>query len=699
MYDEVYKLDLPGKLLELGIVQRKPGISAKRGRDYISCLTAFDIESSTVIDSEGEPHSFMYVWQWRFHELGITVVGRRWSEFLDLMEDLQSVMSEKMWLVVLVHNLSYEVQFLEGIYPFTSDDLFCLKSRTVLRADMFSHFELRCSYRHSNMSLAKYLEKFNVEHKKLSGEEFNYKKLRYPWTELTERELEYAENDVLGLCEAYSEEMRLNGDDLYTVPSTSTGYVRREIKQAMKPKYTYLKYQQPDPHLYELLTKAFRGGDTHANRFYSGIVLHDVRSFDRSSSYPDVIVNCEFPTTKFQPVRFFDKFDILEASYHGRASVFTIRFTNIRLRNEYFANPYLSYSKCRILTTREVKREKKISIEEDVDKDNGRVLRAGALETCLTDVDYRIVNEVYCWDCCEILDLYTARYDYLPKEYTDLVKSYYIGKTSLKGVEGKEFFYDKSKALLNALYGCMAQNAVKDEIKFVNGEYVTETVKPAEALEKFYRQPYCMYQWGVWVTAWARYRLFEMQKLCGRKLVYWDTDSVKFVGDVDFSGYNRIRMRDSKKHGAFADDPKGTRHFMGVAEPDAEYKLFKTLGAKKYVYEDEKGVHVTIAGVDKKKGGRELEKLGGVAAFKEGLIFREAGGVDLVYNDDDNFLWKTPEGNVMITRNVSIVESEYTVGVTWDYGNLLLMLAGLSFDMDEQDFDISEFDIDNYQEL
>jgi len=100
--------------------------------------------------------------------------------------------------------------------------------------------------------------------------------------------------------------MILSNDNLYTLPLTSTGYVRRETKKAMYGWSRKHKDIFPTIDVYDLLEEAFRGGDTHANRYYSGTVIRadgkkilGIGSYDRSSSYPDVVLNCVFPMTRF----------------------------------------------------------------------------------------------------------------------------------------------------------------------------------------------------------------------------------------------------------------------------------------------------------------------------------------------------------------------------------------------------------------
>ena len=90
-------------------------------------------------------------------------------------------------------------------------------------------------------------------------------------------------------------------------------------------------------------------------------------------------------------------------------------------------------------------------------------------------------------------------------------------------------------------------------------------------------------------------------RLAGHRFVYCDTDSVKYIGDIDWTNYNKERIRISKKNGAYAKDSKGVLHYMGVFEQEETYKRFKTLGAKKYCGEDDDGhLHLTLAGVSKK---------------------------------------------------------------------------------------------------
>ena len=116
---------------------------------------------------------------------------------------------------------------------------------------------------------------------------------------------------------------------------------------------------------------------------------------------------------------------------------------------------------------------------------------------------------------------------------------------------------------------------------------------------------------------------------------------------------------------------------MGVFEYEGSYHKFATLGAKKYCSEDAAGnVQITIAGVSKKAGAKELQQAGGISKFKPGFIFREGGGLMAVYNDEPEIRTATVDGHRLeITRNVCLVPGEYTLGLAGDYERLLDRLS------------------------
>lgn len=655
------------------IVKNRRGNPAGKKRHYIGITTAFDIETTLIDDIE---QSVMYIWQWQFGT-DYTVIGRTWKEFVDLQNRVRKCLPEGFWLVIYVHNLSYEFQYLKSVYSFTPDEVFAVASRKPIKCDMYGCFEFRCSYKLTNMSLKQFTSKMRVEHQKLSGEEFDYSVKRYPWTPLSDEELEYCVNDVLGLVEAINALMERDKDTLQSIPLTSTGYVRRNAKRAMRENvhHSFVYSILPDFETYQALREAFRGGNTHANRYFAGDIVENVHSADRSSSYPAVMCNCEFPMTQFVPILKKD----LNAEYITRcmtirhkALLLRIRIEDLRLRNKFWGCPYLSSDKCR-------------NCDDVIDTfDNGRILSAHRIETTVTDIDLKIIMEEYTGKISFLQGWY-ASYKKLPQSLINEVIKYYKDKTELKGVKGQEIFYDKAKALLNSLYGMMAQDPVKHSLIFRQcGDWDEDDKPDIELLGKSNERAFLAYQWGVWVTAHSRMALEEGIRLVheteGAEFVYCDTDSVKYIGVVDWSSYNMRRVLECRESGAMAVDPQGVTHYMGVFETEdnpetgVAYRYFKTLGAKKYAYveKDGEGVHCTIAGVNKRKGGKELDKYGGLSAFEEGFIFRDAGGTQAVYNDTPSVSAVEIDGNLLeITCNIAILPSEYTLGITGEYERII----------------------------
>lgn len=642
--------------------QRKRGNQGTRARKtYIDYICAFDIE--TTNDPEIE-QAYMYIWQFQIED--VTIYGRTWQQFLDFLGKIERSLDPGDYLVIFVHNLSYEFQFLSGIYEFEPHEVFAVDSRKVLKCEMFDHFEFRCSYLQTNMSLSEFTAKMGVEHGKLSGDEFDYSKQRYPWTELSDRELTYCFNDVIGLVEAMHVQIELEHDDLYTLPLTSTGYVRRDVKHAMKrgSKYREFKAQLPDYEIYTMLREAFRGGNTHGSRFYSGEIVDNVHSYDYASSYPNVQINMLFPMSpwlKEDP----DNVDrLLNKIYkQRRACLMRAAFWDLELNDPRWGCPYIPKAKSRNA--------------RGILNDNGRVLSADYLEITLTDIDFKIIQDEYKYSNIQFLDFYHSRYGKLPQALKNVILDYFHTKTDLKGVEGQELYYMKSKNKLNSIYGMSVQSPVRQEIDYADGEFIQRNEDEERLLIRANRKAFMQYSWGVWTTAHARAELEEaMKKIKPWQFVYCDTDSVKYVGSCDWEQFNRTRRARSEKNGAAAVDRNGVKHWLGVLEHDAEYDRFITLGAKKYAFEENGKIGITVAGVGKKKGAEELAENGGLEAFKEGLVFNKAGGTEAKYNDDPEIKSVIREGRkIQISSNLYISDSQYTLGVTGEYKRLLDYVA------------------------
>ena len=627
--------------------RRKRGNPKGNKKVYAKEICAFDIETSRIGDN-----SIMYLWQFAIDDL--VIYGRFWSEFFAFLRILKNKLNG-LNLVIWDFNASYEFQFIKGWYAFDEDEVFAIDNRKVLKFEMFETFEFRCAYIHTNMTLRRFLQKMDVE---IQKSELNYNEFRTPFDVLPFEVLDYGARDVAGLTEAMAKEFEQENKNVYDIPLTSTGFVREDVKHAMRnvPRETLVEIF-PELEIMLLLKKAFRGGDVHANRYFAGDIVENVFSKDISSSYPAVLCLYEFPMAKFKrrDVRTIN--DLEKQIEKNRACLVEVYFENIRERDPYKARPYFASHKCQIL--------------KDAIIDNGRVMSASELITVFTDVDFEIIKDCYVWDSARVIECYTSKYDYLPEELTDVIKGLYQKKTALKGTEDT-YFYHRAKEKLNACYGMLAQSVLRYDTKFRDNAFVEDEPDFAEQIEKHKRRGFLSYAWGVWCTAYARRQLFRGMKIVEENpendLIYWDTDSVKYIGIADFSKFNNEIKELSKERDCIGIDAQGKKHYMGVFEDDGEYDEFKTLGAKKYVYTDSDGLHITIAGVSKKDGAKELKSIDN---FKDGFIFKNAGGLESLYNDNVDIVLDVGGQKIRCRDNLCLRESTYTIGLSADYERLL----------------------------
>ena len=670
---------------------RKKGNKGHKGKQalYKDVVAAFDIETTRIPEID---QAVMYIWQFQIG-LDWTIVGRTWSEFLNFIRSLNAVMEmEGTTLCVFVHNLGHEFQFMSGLLDFKPEDVFAVSDRKILKAT-YEHLEFRCSYLQTNMSLRAFLEKMRVKSYKLK---MDYNKQRFWYTPLTDKELAYCINDVRGLVQGIMAEMERDGDTLATLPLTSTGYARRDMKKVMQHvSHNLLASLMPAWEIYQLLREAFRGGNTHGNRFYVGRIIDadryhsNIFTADASSMYPFQIVDKPFPMSKFFIMKSCNFDELMDLIFRREKAVLCrCSLRNVKLRDSIWPVPYLPISKCK-------------GIHNSIN-DNGRIISADYIEqVTFTDLDLKIMCQEYEFEL-EPITVAHARYGMLPDCFRDLVHKYYCDKTDLKDKKDDaehsavfyELLYNKMKNVLNALYGMLAQDPVKVSIKYVNEfEHLfapDESESPEDILLKHNKKSVICYQWGCWVTAWARTWLEEAIRLVheteGAEFLYCDTDSCKYIGTVDWDKLNKPVMDRARKKGLYAVDPNGKYHYMGVFEDEKKSEAieFKTLGAKKYAYRTLDGkLHITIAGVNKKIGAIELEKAGGLPAMQEDFQFKHAGGLEAKYNDFPEVTsWTTKEGvTIKITRNVCLVPTTKTLGISEEFKELIDTCQSIPMDL------------------
>ena len=635
-------------------------------------------------EEDFRPFAFMYHWQFCIDHY--VCFGRTWEEFQKLLTRLSSEMdlSSNNRLVCYIHNANFEFTFMKHFINVTES--FFKDENKPLKFVIAEGIEFRDSYALSNMNLLKFCENSGAIHVKLSGDDYNYNKLRTPETPLTFEEQAYCYNDVAGLCECIRTRMR--EDNLSSIPLTSTGYVRRIMRGAMREnrqnRYLF-KSTALDEKLYIMHTEAFRGGDVHGNPAYADQTVKGAGSFDIASAYPtELVINPHFPVGPWRRIssRRFRTARKADKCYIMRLRIDCPRYIGI------CGDPYISYSKITAFHDNETKDGK----DAMMSLDNGR-LRSydGIIEMTVLDVDYDIIRQDYTgtfW----VSDVYEAQAGRLPEEFRNVVMDFYKKKTLLKSEQDdpeKYYYYCRAKEQLNACYGMCATKIDQGEIsydgrtcEFHDGEYDRETdtyiVRPlAEILKKYYqsRNNFLPYQWGCYCTAHVRAKLHRaMSEGSGRKTLYCDTDSVKFIYNENtmewFDAENRKLIQQAIDAGAVAYDGNGKAHYLGAWEYEGYFEEFRHLGAKRYMYIKDGKTYVTIAGVNKKRAAEFFTKAG-IEKFTDGTVIENSGHLVAYYNNDEPHYITVYGCTFLTASNVALINDTYTLGMEKDYKKLI----------------------------
>lgn len=639
--------------------------------EYYNAPFAFDIETSSFYDGENK-RACMYIFMFALN--GNYVYGRTWEDFDFTLNKLREVLqlNEYRRIIIYIHNLGYEFQFLIGHERFK--DVFARNARHPIKCTMNECFDLKCSLMLSGMSLAKTAEDLtSVKIQKLTGD-LNYKLVRTWKTPLTEEEFGYCEHDVKILHYFILEEMAKNDNDITKIPLTKTGYVRKYCQNYIKKHTYYPKYREKikkiapvDKDLFCLLHKSFMGGYTHANYMYVGMVLENVASIDFTSSYPSVMIRKKYPMQPFTKIHIKDLADF-RYCIKNYPCVFEVELTNVTAKK---CNHILSRSKC--------------SVCDNAVVDNGRIVSADRIFTYFTDIDFNDFEQFYSYEHLSIGKFYTSSYGYLPKQIIECALKFYNDKTTLKGVAGKEVEYLVGKGMLNSLFGMCVTNPVNDDIVFNGKEWCTEKRDISEALQKNYinnKKQVLVYQWGVWITAWARHELFKGILEINDDVIYCDTDSIKFLNYENYENwineYNKNCINEINKalnyyeidlNLAKPKTIKGIKKPLGVWDFEGIYNKFKTLGAKRYAYEENEKFNITVSGLNKKRAVPYI-----VATLQPFEFF-----------DNEMYIPKEYTGKNTLTY----INDPYKIMIKDYLGNYAKVEENTYIHMEEQDYNMS----------
>lgn len=586
-------------------------IGVRNKAKYYNISCAFDIEVSSFYE-DNEKRACMYIWMLGIG--GYCVIGRTWDDLKKTLDKIVTYLglSKKLCLPIYVHNLSYEFQFIKDMFDW--DAVFAIDERKPNYCRTIDGIEFRCSYQLSGYSLAmvgKNLTKYKV--RKLEGD-LDYNKIRHSKTPLTDEEMAYCVHDVLVVMAYIQECIDIEGD-VTKIPNTKTGYVRRAVKRnclgtgnRKNRNWMYrdmISGLRLEPDEYLQLRRAFQGGFTHASAFHSNITLHDVDSYDFTSSYPTVMLCEKFPMSTSKIVEVNSRKE-LDHYLHNYCCLFDVTFLDIQPKQMY--EDYISVSRCASLINQAV--------------NNGRVVSADMLTTTITEQDFMIIDKLYEWEKMRVSNFRIYEKRYLPYKFVESILQFYEDKTQLKDVKGKEVEYMQAKANLNSLYGMTVTDIVRDEITY-DDDWKSTKPDLQDAIERYNNSKarFLFYPWGVWVTAYARKNLFTGICSCEMDYVYSDTDSLKILhGERHkeyIEKYNQVITEMLRKAMQYQEIPfertkpktiEGIEKPIGVWDYEGHYKTFKTLGAKRYIWMKDNGeMQMTVAGLNKKIGLKYLQ--------------------------------------------------------------------------------------------
>lgn len=664
---------------------------AKKKVHYVEHLAAFDVETSSYMD-EGEKRAVVYSYALAIDD---TIYHTRSAdEFFPMLEKIAAEMGLSLdrRLVIYVHNLAYEWQFIKHYMSWES--AFAISSdRRIVRAVSKLGIEFRCSYVLTNKPLAAVGKDVGVQ--KMVGD-IDHTLIRNSITPLSDEEMGYIDNDVRILIEFERQALAQEGGSieqaLRSIPITKTGYVRRRMRKAAlaDPAYEQLISELTlTEETYTLARHSFQGGYTHANSTVMGQEMGDTVAVDLASSYPSSMLQFTYPMSSFHSVAHeltAEELDKCIGHIH-----FFVTFVAYDAVSRY-PFPYISLSKA-------------LSIADPL-VDNGRVYSAGNMTLTMTDVDWQIFRRCYEVERIEIVDVMMAPADYLPAAITDPIVAMYGDKTALKGVAGQEVNYRSAKEDINGVYGSVAMDPVRTDFMFnaEGTEFIPTFPSIEDALSKHNnsRSRYLFYPWAAWVTAYSRFiLLMTMYDLidAGVTVMYCDTDSIyhkpspKAQGIIDrVNGEVRERLSaamhyrwfyatDEEVEDALAPkDIKGVRHHIGLFEVDGHYDNFKTLGAKRYAVEKDGEFKITVAGLSK-KAASYIKEIGGMEAFVDGLTVpaEKSGRLTHTYSEETAHNLITDYlGNTCEMKQVGFIHLEpspYVLTVSDDYTRFVQRVA------------------------
>lgn len=630
---------------------------------YTPHIGALDIETS-----HNDDFAWMYLWAFAVDDLifyGRTIDDlknflRRLAARIDLRTDYR--------LATYIHNAKYDLSFLRCDVSLMSKkkaDFIARSRRQIIRCCMEVCYEVRDSAVYSEMPLEMMGEEIGMR----KIDTYDYDLIRTPETPMQDDDLLYVARDVHILTTYYRLQLSEYGglyDTIGDIPLTATGKDRRLISMAFTRhdnrshahgirKMIYARqlktswHKQTEPTEWEQkqiqydtltldwLRKAFFGGYCYCSALYSDTEkkkteAEQVVSADLDACYAAMMLTKKYPANRFKPMpvdlyphtkEMLDDMANSRRAYRGMAMLIKMRIKGVKARIPDFGFlPSWYRYHCKEKGMEKIKR-------------TGRVASADEMEIVITDVDLRQYLRWYSTKQITIISVLWTEYGLLPMYIRDVIVMLYAQKKQAKkeikskrsaGVAtmSDEIKYKYKKTMLARMYGVFVQDPIRmiyewdEELHDVKGrgQSQPETMQYSPVL----------YQWGVWVAAWARDTLLDMCAKIGTKsdgkgggvwdksLIYCDTDCIRWI-DRGEDKQRFLRRYNEKMHDIMermispevyeriyqdfgVEIPADT--MIGCGEWDIEvYDSYKQLGIKQYATIQNGKFDCTLSGLPK----------------------------------------------------------------------------------------------------
>lgn len=657
----------------------------KFSNNYWDLKCGFDIETTTYID-----RAYMYIWQ-----IGINnkaFFGNTWEEFndcLSIINDYIDCLNRqkakekhkkefKAQAICFIHNIAFEWQFVRKEISIT--DVFLKSLREPLYFES-NNIKFLDSFQITHMSLAKLAKRYCTTQKMVGDIDYTILRNATDGKKLTDKEMKYCENDVLILCEFaeyYFNKYLSNNELIYT----ETSIVRHTLKKAFKEQKQLTKQD-----IFEMYPKTFNeylmymeylfaGGWVKSSVDAFGKILSNIKCKDITSSYPAQIAHRYYPVSKFKSIK-IDSKQMFNNMLNRYCCILDVTLFNVKKTTIHS-----------IISTSKI-------VNNDTGRilvDNGRIAEVEKVRLLMTELDWDIFNKFYDYDKFKIVinSFKIAVRGNLPSYVVSTMLDAYERKEELK-LQDKDYFNEK--CFVNMFYGCFVTKIHKFNYIFKDGSITKELNDYYKQIRSSVLSPF----WGIWCTSWARFQELSAVYANADCVVYGDTDSVKGhnMSDDYFNNYNAEQIEKNKKL-----CEKYNKNFelikeLGCWDSEPTYKLFKTIGCKRYIGFDENNkLSVTIAGVprgtletvvgivpnkDKKYYTNSQKALEVMELLKDGQSFSNCK-TGATYNDNEHS--DIINGELMVSKSsVAINNIDFTIKVSKEYNDYIKQVI----DMYERD--------------